>query len=90
MRTETTKLSSKGQIVLPKTIREAKKWKAGTEFIVEDRPEGILLRPAPFFPRTTLDQVAGCLKYAGPPLTIEDMDKAIAEEVRRRYARSRH
>ena len=33
---ETTKLSSKGQIVLPKSIRNARNLLPGTEFSVED------------------------------------------------------
>ena len=32
---ETTRLSSKGQLVLPKAIREADHWGEGTEFSVE-------------------------------------------------------
>ena len=32
---DTTRLSSKGQLVLPKAIREADAWTEGTEFIVE-------------------------------------------------------
>ena len=90
MPVETTKVSSKGQVVLPKAIREAKQWKPGTELTVEVRPEGILLRPVPLFPRTTLDQAAGCLKYSGPPASIEDMDKSIEREIRRRHARGRY
>ncbi len=42
---ETTKLSSKGQIVLPKAIRQSRRWPPGTEFLVENTPRGILLRP---------------------------------------------
>jgi len=38
------KLSSKGQIVLPKAIRDARSWREGTEFIVEDRAGA--LRPS--------------------------------------------
>ena len=42
---ETTKLSSKGQVVLPKWVRDARSWEPGTEFAVEEVSEGILLRP---------------------------------------------
>jgi len=86
----TTQLSTKGQVVLPKQIREAHGWGPGTEFIVEETANGVLLRPAPLFPRTSLDQVLGCLKYKGKPKTIEDMDKAIARGVKRRHARGRY
>jgi len=87
---QTTQLSSKGQIVLPKAIRDAKKWKPGTKFTVEETKEGILLRPAKLFPPTTLDQVFGCLRYKGKPATLKDMDAAIEREVRRRHALGRY
>ena len=41
---ETTLLSSKGQVIIPKPIRESHHWRPGTRFIVEDTPAGILLR----------------------------------------------
>ncbi len=87
---ETTRLSTKGQIVLPKNIREARRWAAGTEFTVEETREGILLRPARRLPRTTLDQVAGCLRWTGKPKTLAQMDKAIAREVKRRHDLGRY
>jgi AbrB family looped-hinge helix DNA binding protein len=87
---ETTRLSTKGQVVLPKSIREARRWAAGTEFTVEETPEGILLRPARRLPRTTLDQVAGCLRWTGKPKTLAQMDQAIAREVKRRHDLGRY
>jgi len=48
---ETTRLSTKGQVILPKTIRTARAWGPGTEFTVEETQEGILLRPARRLPR---------------------------------------
>jgi AbrB family looped-hinge helix DNA binding protein len=87
---ETTVLSTKGQIILPKGIRESRAWKPGTKFMVEEREDGVLLRPAARIPRTTLADVAGCLKYKGKAKTIEQMDEAIAKEVKRRHDRSRH
>ena len=59
---ETTRLSSKGQIVLPKSVREARSWKPGTEFAVDETSDGILLRPLRPFPPTSIAEVYGCLK----------------------------
>ena len=42
---ETTRLSTKGQIVLPKNIRTSRAWVPGTEFTIEETADGILLRP---------------------------------------------
>jgi AbrB family looped-hinge helix DNA binding protein len=87
---ETTRLSTKGQIIIPKALRESRAWGPGTKFTVEETPEGVLLRPAKLFPPTRFEDVAGCLKWKGKPATLEQMDEAIAHEVRRRYERSRH
>jgi AbrB family looped-hinge helix DNA binding protein len=42
-----TVLSSKGQIVLPVEIREEKKFKKGTEFVVFTTPDGVELVEIP-------------------------------------------
>ena len=85
-----TTVSTKGQVILPKAIRLKRKWNAGTKPIVEDTPEGVLLRDSPFGPPTRLEDVYGSAKYKGPSHTIEEMDAAIEEEVKRRQARGRY
>ncbi len=87
---ETTRLSSKGQIVLPKSVREARSWKPGTEFAVDETSDGILLRPLRPFPPTSIAEVYGCLKYNGRPKTLRQMEKAIAKGVRARHDRGRY
>jgi AbrB family looped-hinge helix DNA binding protein len=83
------KISSKGQLVLPKAVREAYGLTAGSEVEIESVGETIVLRPHVRKPRTgrvyTLDEVAGMLKYDGPPVSIRDMDRAVEEEFRRRW-----
>lgn len=81
----TTRLSTKGQVILPKSIRSARAWLPGTEFSVEEAADGVLLRPAPLFPPTELDDVAGCLRYQGKAKSLAQMDEAIAKSVKRRY-----
>jgi AbrB family looped-hinge helix DNA binding protein len=81
---ETTKLSSKGQVVLPRSIRNARKLQPGTEFLIEDTADGILLRPLKPFAKTQIDAVFGSLCYAGPPKTVEEMHEAVLREARRR------
>lgn len=88
---ETTTLSTKGQIILPKSIRDAKSWKPGTEFTVEETKEGILLRPRRPFPETTLDEVVGCLKSKRKrPMSIREMDAAITKAVKERHDSGRY
>ena len=84
---ETTKLSSKGQIILPAAIRAANQWKAGVEFAVEDTGDGVLLRPLKPFSATTLDEVVGCTGYKGKVHTLDEMDKAVTAEIKTRHAR---
>jgi AbrB family looped-hinge helix DNA binding protein len=86
----TTRLSTKGQIILPKNIRDSRAWAPGTEFTVEESGDGILLRPAGQFPEVDLDQVAGCLRSGHKPKTPAEMRDAIGREVMRRHGRGRY
>ena len=86
----TTKVSSKGQVVLPLEVRTRKKWAPGTTLIVEETPQGVLLRAAKPFPPTTLEEVAGMLQYKGKPKTLEEMEEGIVREVKARHARGRY
>jgi AbrB family looped-hinge helix DNA binding protein len=86
----TTTISTKGQVILPKAIRESRQWPPGTELVVEDTPDGVLLKPKRLFPPTRPEQVFGSLHHKGPPKTLADMDAAITAEARRRHARNRY
>jgi AbrB family looped-hinge helix DNA binding protein len=80
-----TRMSSKGQVIIPKAVRDRHGWRPGAELEVEDRGDAVVLRPAKPFPSTTVEEVYGCLKYNGPPLTIEQMDEAVEREARRMW-----
>ena len=82
----TTTLSSKGQVILPKAVREARRLKSGERFAVEDRPEGILLRPLKPFPKTSHADVFGCLRYRGKAKSVAEMKEGLLAEARRRHA----
>ena len=51
---ETTRLSSKGQVIIPKTVRSAHRWEAGLDFLVIDTGDGILLKTKAPFETTVL------------------------------------
>jgi len=85
-----TRLSTKGQLVLSKEIRLARAWGPGTEFAIEEVPDGILLRASQRFPPTELGQVAGCLLSKGKPKTLKQMQSAIVRETARRHDRGRY
>ena len=40
-----TLLSSKRQIIIPKALRDARHWRAGTRLQVQETSEGLLLKP---------------------------------------------
>jgi AbrB family looped-hinge helix DNA binding protein len=86
----TTTLSTKGQVILPKAIRDQHHWSAGTRLLVEDTKDGVLLRAAPIFPPTLPEDVFGSLHYTGEPKSLEQMDAGIAAEARRRHDRDRY
>lgn len=85
---DTTRLSSRGQVILPGAERESRNWQPGTEFIVEEVDEGVLLRPVKPFKPTTLDEVVGCTGYKGRAKTLDEIEHAVEREVKKRRARS--
>jgi AbrB family looped-hinge helix DNA binding protein len=62
---ETTTLSSKGQLVIPKSIRNDAHVSAGSLFEVRYLDGEIRLRALPPVAATALDEVAGCLARTG-------------------------
>ena len=85
-----TTVSTKGQVILPKAIRDQRRWRAGTELVVEDTPDGVLLKERPVFAPTRPKDVFGSVPYKGPARTLEEMDAAVAAELKRRHARNRY
>ena len=84
----TTVVSSKGQVILPKAVREHRDWAAGTRLIVEDTADGVLLRLAPCFQVTMPTQVFASLPFAGTAKTLEEMDAGVLAEAKLRHARN--
>ena len=78
---QTTTLSSKGQVIIPKTLRAALRWAPGTQLEVHDTPEGVLLRPAVLAPKASLPEGLAAIRrrvaYAGPRVSLEDMEAAV-------------
>ena len=88
---ETTTMSSKGQVVIPKSVRTDYAWESGVEFQIERIDGAIVLRPKNPFPPTTLDDIVGFLQNDGPTVTLEDMEAAIEKGILEEWGdRSRH
>ena len=79
---EKTKLSNKGQIVIPKKVRAVHGWEPGLEFVVEDVDDGIKLKPIKPYIETKIEDVLGCINYKGPKKTLKEMEAAIAKGAR--------
>lgn len=79
-----TIVSTKGQVILPKAVRDQRRWSPGTRLTVESTPEGVLLKAEPVFALSRVEAVFGSLAHAGKPKTLEEMDAAIVAEARRR------
>jgi AbrB family looped-hinge helix DNA binding protein len=80
---ETTKLSSKGQVVIPKSLRNTHRWETGLEFLVIDTGDGLLLKPKGPFAPVELSEVAGMFKHKVAARSDEEIETALRENVRR-------
>ncbi len=76
---ETTRLSSKGQVIIPKPVRTAHHWQPGQELIVIDTGDGVLLKPKQPFQESRIEEVASCLNYTGTAKSQQDMERAIKQ-----------
>ena len=67
-------INTEGQTTLPKGVRDSLGVKAGDKvrYVLVD--EGVLMMPV----RSTR-RLFGSLRYGGPVVSLEDMDRAIAE-----------
>lgn len=73
---ETVKLSSKGQIVIPKNIRDDLHLPTGTEFVISKTATGLTLTPTTIFPASTVSEVRGFLAKRGRKLADEADNRA--------------
>ena len=85
---QTTVLSSKGQVIIPNTLRAARRWGPGTRLEVRDTPDGVLLRPAVPADKVGLTGGLAAIRrrvaYRGPAVSIADMDAAVLREASKR------
>ncbi|HIJ80959.1 MAG TPA: AbrB/MazE/SpoVT family DNA-binding domain-containing protein [Desulfuromonadales bacterium] len=77
---ESVALSSKGQFVLPKSVRDRHHWQAGTRLVVIDRGEEVVIKSAEPFAATTFEAPDAPSVYRGTRLSLDDMKRAVAAE----------
>ena len=66
-------------------MRDLQGWAAGTELEVEPQGNIVVLRPPRRRPRTTLEDVIGCITYDGPPVSVEEMDASVDKAARAKW-----
>ncbi len=74
-----SRLSTKGQLIIPKEIRERHGWRPGTDLEIEDHDEWVVIRLPATGQATTLEDLFGCSGYEGPRRSLEEMEAAIAK-----------
>lgn len=72
----TATVTSKGQITIPVEVRDAMKIRTGSRIQFLPKEDGSW----DFIPLTgSVRDIAGYIKWDGPPVSLEEMDEAIAE-----------
>jgi AbrB family looped-hinge helix DNA binding protein len=78
-----TKLSAKGQVVIPKDVRDRLHWQQGQALEIVETSEGVLLKQPSLRPRISpeeaLAKIRSIVNYTGPIITIQEMNEAIDE-----------
>ena len=79
---EKVTISSKGQVVIPKSLRQAHHIQTGDQFIVSAVGDELRFRPAPTIDRADLKSVAGMLMRAATEAQSDDeIDKRIGAQL---------
>ena len=84
-----TKLSAKGQVVIPKDVRDRLHLDAGTRHEVVEREDGVSLKVARRenpFPPTTIKDIRKWKPLSGPAKSVEEISSLSAEALREIFA----
>lgn len=74
---DVTRLSAKGQIVIPKDVRDRLGWVQGHDLEVIPMGDGVMLRPATRLKKKSIEEATRELRriylHEGPPIPIEKL-----------------
>lgn len=79
-----TKLSAKGQIVIPKDVRDRLRWTPGTRLEIVEKGTGVTLQPTQWrnpFPLTTTADLDAIPRWAGRARTIEEISELSDDDI---------
>ena len=80
---ERVTVSSKGQVVIPKSLRDRHNIRTGDQLLVSAVGDELRFRPAPTISETRLESVAGMLKQGGVArLDDAEVERRIHERLR--------
>lgn len=82
----TTTMSSKGQIVVPKSLRESLDWPPGAKLKIEKTEKGFSVERLEEFPSRSIEEVLGMFKI-DRPISDAEIDNSLRRAVRRRWRR---
>ena len=75
-------LSSKGQATIPKAVRDRLQIKPGDRFKFFFHPDGVII-----LPRISTARLKGMVPKPAQPVSLEEMDRAIADGATERFRR---
>jgi bifunctional DNA-binding transcriptional regulator/antitoxin component of YhaV-PrlF toxin-antitoxin module len=83
--------STKGQVVIPKAMREAHGFAPGVLIEAVNLPQGVLLKGVFSHKKRPVTELFGMVKdyYAGPAISVGKMNEAVAEAAVEKYLRSK-
>ncbi|RHW19342.1 AbrB/MazE/SpoVT family DNA-binding domain-containing protein [Sphingomonas gilva] len=87
-----TTLSAKGQVVIPKDVRDMLGLTAGQQLEVVPAGRGVLLRPTIAKAGRSFEEITAEIRkitssYKGRPVPVEEMNRTIAKEWAKRGAK---
>jgi antitoxin PrlF len=74
-------VTSKGQVTIPKEVRDELGLEAGTKLWFVRTPQGYVLKPA----SNSVMRLSGSLKYDGPPLSDAEIDRRLGAALAEKY-----
>lgn len=79
---QASQVSSKGQVVIPKLLRDRLGLKNGSRLAFVQEGDSLRLTPLDGRARSSLKQGYGLADYRGPAVSLDDMRKAVMKKAK--------